>query len=95
MADNTASAEPFWSPAASQTGTAQKGVFRKAAGYWTVGYGESTSRLKDTRGLGYIANLLRHPHTEFQALDLFGAIAGQREEEESSPAIQGLLGRSE
>jgi len=90
MADNTPSAEHFSSPGASQTGTAQKGVFRKDAGYWTVGYGESASRLKDTRGLGYIAHLLRHPHTEFHALDLFGGIAGQREEEESSQAIQGV-----
>ncbi|HEY2484906.1 MAG TPA: AAA family ATPase [Candidatus Binataceae bacterium] len=90
MADNTPSAEPFLSPGASQTGTAQKGVFRKAAGYWTVGYGESASRLKDTRGLWYLAYLLRHPHTEFHALDLFGGIAGQREEEESSQAIQSL-----
>jgi len=95
MAYNTPSAEAFWSPAASQTGTAQKGVFRKAAGYWTVGYGESTSRLKDTRGLGYIAHLLRHPHTEFHALDLLGGIAGQREEEESSAAIQSMPERHE
>lgn len=94
MADNTPSAEHFSSPGASQTDTAQRGVFRKAAGYWTVGYGQSASRLRDTRGLGYIAHLLRHPHTEFHALDLFGGIAGQREEEEdSSQAIQGLPDR--
>jgi hypothetical protein len=94
MADNTPSAEQFSSSGASQTGTAQKGVFRKAAGFWTVGYGESGSRLRDTRGLGYIAHLLRHPHTEFHALDLFGGIAGQRdEEEESSQAIQGVPDR--
>src|SRR5262249_20549741 len=90
MVDNTPSAEPFSSHGASLTGTAQKGVFRKAAGYWTVGYGERGSRLKDTRGLGYIAHLLRHPHIEFYALDLLGGIAGQREDEESSQAIQGL-----
>ena len=95
MAGNTPSAEPFSSPGASQTGSAQKGVFRKAAGFWTVGYGESRSRLKDTRGLGYIAHLLRHPHAEFHALDLFGGIAGQREEEESSQATQRLPERHE
>ena len=95
MADNTPNAEPFWSPGASQTGTAQKGVFRKAAGFWTVGYGESTSRLKDTRGLGYIAHLLRHPHAEFHALDLLGGITGQREEEESNQITQGLPERHE
>src|SRR6516162_3201543 len=94
MVDNQPSAEHFSSPGASQTGTAQKGVFRKAADYWTVGYGESASRLRHTRGLGYIAHLLRHPHTEFHALDLFGGIAGQREEEEeSSQAIEGVPDR--
>src|SRR6516165_1871699 len=83
MADNKPSAEHFSSPGASQTGTAQKGVFRKAADYWTVGYGESASRLRHTRGLGYIAHLLRHPQTEFHALDLFGGIAGRRDEDET------------
>jgi len=95
MAYNTPSAEHWSYPAASQIGTAQKGVFRKAAGYWTVGYGESASRLRDTRGLGYIAHLLRHPHTEFHALDLLGGIAGQREEEESSQATRNLPARHE
>jgi hypothetical protein len=33
--------------------SARKGVFRKEGGYWTVGYGGSTLRLKDSRGLGY------------------------------------------
>ena len=40
---------------------AQKGVFRKEGEYWTVGYGGKSFRLKDTKGLGYLAHLLRHP----------------------------------
>ena len=41
--------------------SAQKGIFRKEGEYWTVGYGGKAFRLKDTKGLGYLAHLLRHP----------------------------------
>src|SRR5215469_7661987 len=95
MVRDTRSGEQFSSTGASQMSTAQKGVFRKEGGYWTVGCGESASRLKDTRGLGYIAHLLRHPHTEFHVLDLYGGIASQREEDESSQSTQGLPERDE
>jgi uncharacterized membrane protein len=67
----------------------QKGVFRKEGEYWTVRYGKAF-RLKDTRGLGYLAHLLRHPAVEFHVLDLVGGIAGQREEDETSPSTHGL-----
>jgi hypothetical protein len=58
--------------------SAQRGIFRKEGEYWTVGYDGNAFRLKDARGLGYIAHLLRHPAVEFHVLDLFGGIAGQR-----------------
>jgi hypothetical protein len=70
--------------------SAQKGIFRKEGEYWTVGYRGNAFRLKDTRGLGYIAHLLRHPAVEFHVLDLFGGIAGQREEDESNQSAHGL-----
>ena len=70
--------------------SAKKGVFRKEGEYWTVGYGENLSRLKDTRGLGYVAHLLRHPAVEVHVLDLFGGIAGQREVGEGNQSAQGL-----
>ena len=59
----------------------QKGVFRKEGEYWTVGSAAKPFRLKDRRGLGYIAHLLRHPGTEFHVLDLAGGIAGHREDD--------------
>ncbi len=46
------------------------GVFHLEGEYWTVGCGGSLLRLKDTKGLRYIAHLLRHPGREFHALDL-------------------------
>ena len=50
--------------------TAQQGVFRKEGEYWTVRYNGKAVRLRDTRGLGYLAHLLRHPAAEFHVLDL-------------------------
>src|SRR6202162_3740195 len=49
--------------------------------YLNVGYRGKSFRLKDSKGLGYIAHLLRHPAAEFHVLDLAGGIAGQREDE--------------
>jgi predicted ATPase len=68
----------------------QKAVFRKEGEFWTVAYGGNAFRLRDTRGLGYLAHLLRHPGVEFHVLDLFGGIAGQREEDESNQSVHGL-----
>src|SRR5712675_846814 len=61
----------------------QTGVLRKEGEYWTVGYGGNAFRLKDTKGLGYLAHLLRHPGVEFHVLDLVGGIAGQHDEDET------------
>jgi tetratricopeptide (TPR) repeat protein len=68
----------------------QPGVFRKEGEYWTVGYGGKTLRLRHTRGLGYLAHLLRHPGVEFHVLDLSGGIASQREETETRHSLRGL-----
>jgi tetratricopeptide (TPR) repeat protein len=68
----------------------QKGVFRKEGEYWTVGYRGKSFSLKDTKGLGYLAHLLRHPAIEFHVLDLVGGIAGQRDEDETNQLARGL-----
>ncbi len=69
---------------------AQKGVFSKEGEFWTVGFGGKTFRLKDTKGLGYLAHLLRHPAAEFHVLDLAGGIADQRDDDETSQSARGL-----
>src|SRR6266849_8450719 len=88
-----------WSARSGSSGTgdptpgapaAQTGVFRKEGEYWTVGYGGKSFRLKDTKGLGYLAHLIRHPAAEFHVLDLVGGIAGQRDEDETSQSAHGL-----
>jgi len=67
-----------------------KGVFRKEGEYWTVGYGRNSFRLKDSKGLGYIAHLLRHPGVEFHVLDLAGGMAGRRDDDETGLSARGL-----
>ena len=52
--------------------------------HWTVAYRGKSFRLKDTKGLGYLAHLLRHPTAEFHVLDLAGGIGNQRDDDESS-----------
>jgi tetratricopeptide (TPR) repeat protein len=75
--------------------TLHKGVFRKEGEYWAVGFGGNSFRLKDTKGLGYLAHLLRHPGTEFHVLDLAGGIAGQRDDDEAGRSEQRLPRRDE
>ena len=69
---------------------AHAGIFRKEGEYWTVGYGGKAFRLKDTKGLGYLAHLLRHPGVEFHVLDLFGGIASRRDDDDAGAADRGL-----
>src|SRR5271166_1604094 len=66
----------------------QPAIFRKEGEYWTVGFGGNAFRLKDTKGLGYLALLLRHPAVEFHVLDLYGGVAGHREAGEASQSGQ-------
>src|SRR6266576_6410489 len=72
------------------TSLPEQAIFRKEGEYWTIGCGGNTFRLKDTKGLGYLAHLLRHPAVEFHVLDLFGGIASQLEDGESSQSVQRL-----
>ncbi len=68
----------------------EQAIFRKEGEYWTVGRRENAFRLKDTKGLGYLAHLLRHPAAEFHVLDLAGGIAGERDDDETSQSTRGL-----
>src|SRR6266436_5376369 len=65
-------------------------IFCKEGEYWAIAYGRKSFRLKDTKGLGYLAHLLRHSGVEFHVLDLAGGIASQREKYEASPLTHGL-----
>src|SRR5271168_5095792 len=70
--------------------SAPRGVFRKEGEYWTISYGGKSFRLKDSKGLGYLAHLLRHPAAEFHVLDLAGGIVGQCGDDETRQSAHGL-----
>ncbi len=70
--------------------SAHPGIFREEGEYWTVGYGGKSFRLKDTKGLGYLAHLIHHPAVEFHVLDLVGGIGGQRDKDETNESVRGL-----
>jgi tetratricopeptide (TPR) repeat protein len=50
-------------------------VFRREGEYWSVAYERDAFRLKDSKGLHYLARLLGEPGRELHALDL---VAGER-----------------
>jgi hypothetical protein len=72
------------------TSLPEQAILCKEGEYWTVGRGGNTFRLKDTKGLGYLAHLLRHPAAEFHVLDLVGGIAGQHDDDETRHFAHGL-----
>src|ERR1700686_1788774 len=76
------------------TSLPEQAIFRKEGEFWTVGFGGKAFRLKDTKGLGYLAHLLRHPAAEGHVLDLAGGIAGERDEE-TGQSSRGLPRRDE
>jgi class 3 adenylate cyclase len=45
-------------------------LFRKEGDYWSIAFDGCAFRLKEAKGLHYLAYLLRHPGREFHALDL-------------------------
>jgi hypothetical protein len=53
---------------------AESAVFRCDGDYWTIAYRGLESRLKDSKGLRYIAQLLANPNTEISALTLAATV---------------------
>jgi tetratricopeptide (TPR) repeat protein len=61
--------------ATAADGIASWSVCRREGEYWSIAFAGQAFRLKDVKGLHYLAYLLRHPGREFHVLDL--AAAGQ------------------
>jgi len=65
----------------STNGTAQ-GTFRREGEFWTIACGGEVFRLRDVRGLAYIAHLLGHPREEFHVLSLASKVGGTQDDSE-------------
>jgi hypothetical protein len=59
--------------AAAAVAEVEGNLFRQEGEYWTVVFDGSVVRLKDTKGLRYLARLLTHPGREFHVVDLEAA----------------------
>jgi tetratricopeptide (TPR) repeat protein len=75
--------------AASAEGDA---VFRRDGEFWTIAYGGQTFRLRDLKGLRYIAMLLAGPGREVHVLELLSAAAGNRPDGRARRADPDLAG---
>ena len=51
-------------------------VFRRDGEYWAIGYQGDVFRMKDGKGLRYLAHLLANPGVEVHAIDLVAAAGG-------------------
>ena len=62
-------------------------VFRREGDYWTVTFDEHTIRLRDLKGMRYLARLLADPGREFHVLDLVAAETGNVAQTGSSQEV--------
>jgi tetratricopeptide (TPR) repeat protein len=69
-----------------------RNLFRREGDYWTIGYDAKAFRLRDTKGLRYLAELLRSPGRELDVLDLAagGSSAGTPAAVDLGDAGEGL-----
>jgi tetratricopeptide (TPR) repeat protein len=51
-------------------------IFRREGEIWTIVHGAMTTRLRDAKGLGYLAYLLAHPGERIHVLDLVTMVEG-------------------
>ena len=58
------------------TRSADENVFRREGDYWSVAFEGQTVRLRDLKGLRYLARLLADPGREFHVLDLVAVERG-------------------
>jgi tetratricopeptide (TPR) repeat protein len=65
-----------------------RNVFRCEGDVWTIGFDEHALRLKDTKGLRYLARLIGDPGQEYHVIDLAGAADVRQAEVTPAPDQQ-------
>jgi tetratricopeptide (TPR) repeat protein len=73
-------------PATLRAAAATPATFRREGEYWTIAYEGKPLRLKDAKGLQYIADLLRHEGEELHAADL---ASGAQASDSARPDVEG------
>jgi tetratricopeptide (TPR) repeat protein len=72
--------------AADDKAAADLNIFRREGDYWSVVFEGHTVRVRDLKGMHYLARLLAYPGRELHALELVAAEAGSVEQLESRQA---------
>jgi tetratricopeptide (TPR) repeat protein len=67
---------------------ADANVFRRQGDYWLVVFDGHTVRLRDLKGMRYLARLLAEPGREYHALDLAASEAGRSANADNSDAAR-------
>ena len=62
---------------AEQVAAADPDIFRREGDYWSVVFAGRTVRVRDLKGIRYLARLLAYPGRDFHVLDLVAAERGQ------------------
>ncbi len=62
-------------------------IFRREGDYWSLVFEGRTVRVRDLKGLRYLARLLGHPGQEFHVLNLVAAETGSVAQAESGQAV--------
>jgi tetratricopeptide (TPR) repeat protein len=60
----------FQVPSADAIGVGDENVFRREGEFWSVAFQQQTVRLRDLKGMRYVARLLAHPARDFHVLEL-------------------------
>jgi hypothetical protein len=75
-------------PRKTATQMASPTVFQRDGEYWSIAYERDAFRLKDSKGLRYVARLLADPGREFHALDLVASERGsERVDRAAEPGL--------
>ena len=73
-------------------GEALPGLFRREGEYWAISFERDAFRLKHTKGMTYLAELLRRPGEEVHALDLVTVASSGAPAGTTAPRQEGLTG---
>ena len=71
------SQQPSYSVTAPKKSVSKDSRFSREGDYWTIEFEGTTSRLKDAKGLRYLAQLLANPGREIHSLELVAATEGR------------------
>src|SRR5262249_40379463 len=73
----------------SPTPTTEGSSFRQEGDFWSIEFHEQTVRVRDIRGMHYLAQLLVAPGREFHVLDLVAVATGNSSEANAVGAALG------